>query len=180
MGSAALAMCSNFFAESTQEIIAADVDQFTKGNSFIYEELDASDPVKAFHGDFIIRLLATAYLPSISGHVHVNELETKDLVYCGIKGILGLCSAAVFFFSTPVPVFTDIFLFSQRPSAGYDSSPLSGGRVLRRAKRRRVHLPHLTNKQARRQLASTPFLTSIGEMLREGSPVQQSAALTPS
>ena len=86
----------SFFAHSTEKKIAQDVGELLLENSFIYEDLDWKDGQKAFHADFIIRLLATTYIPAIKGHVHVEGLDTHALKFCGIKGILGLSCAAVF------------------------------------------------------------------------------------
>ena len=99
IGSAALAQCISLFVGLPQEAINEEITVLLNKNSFIYGGLKKDDPLKAFHGDLIIQMLAKTYLPNIAGHIHVNELTTKDIVYCGIKGILGLCSVVVSFFS---------------------------------------------------------------------------------
>ncbi|KAG6377254.1 hypothetical protein JVT61DRAFT_1315 [Boletus reticuloceps] len=95
VGSAGLALCTSFFMSSSKEQITEEVAEFLKDNSYLYEDLASHESQKAFHGNFIINLLATTYLSNVKGHVHVEELDTHALAFCGIKGILGLCCAAI-------------------------------------------------------------------------------------
>ncbi|KAG6373295.1 hypothetical protein JVT61DRAFT_6433 [Boletus reticuloceps] len=96
VGSAGLALCTSFFMSSSKEQITEEVAEFLNDNSYLYEDLTLHESQKAFHGDFIINLLVMTYLPNVKGHVHVKELNTHALVFYSIKGILGLCCAAVF------------------------------------------------------------------------------------
>ncbi|KAF8553042.1 hypothetical protein OG21DRAFT_1510681 [Imleria badia] len=97
VGSAALALCTSFFIDSQQETIAAEAGELLENNSFLYKDLDSNDSLKAFHSNFIIHLLATTYIPAIKGFVHEDGLDTYELAHSGLKGVLGLCGAAVFF-----------------------------------------------------------------------------------
>ncbi|KAG6371364.1 hypothetical protein JVT61DRAFT_9572 [Boletus reticuloceps] len=85
----------NTFVTGDMEQITEEVAEFLKDNSYLYEDLISHELQKAFHGDFIINLLATTYLSNVKGHVHVEELDMHALAFCGIKGILGLCCAAI-------------------------------------------------------------------------------------
>lgn len=62
---------------------------------YLYADLDHNDAAKAFRSDFMVRLLATAYLPSINGHLSVPSWDCPRLSRSGVKGVLGLCGAAV-------------------------------------------------------------------------------------
>ena len=98
-----------------------EIAEFLEHNSFIYEDLASNNPQKAFHSKFIIHLLATTYFPNIKCHVHVEGLATHALVFCGIKGVLGLCGAAVFFF-LPNLLFLNAHHISNRSNMVYSSS----------------------------------------------------------
>ncbi|KAG8220823.1 hypothetical protein J3R82DRAFT_2313 [Butyriboletus roseoflavus] len=78
-----------------QNAIINKVTELLKNNSFHYEDLNTGEPKKAFHSDFIVHLFTTTYIPSIKGHAHVDGIKTIKLASSGIKGILGLCSAAI-------------------------------------------------------------------------------------
>ncbi|KAN0085855.1 hypothetical protein V8E55_006989 [Tylopilus felleus] len=96
VGLAGLTLCTSFFMYSElEQKMAEEIAEFLEHNSFIYEDLASNDLQKAFHSKFIIHLLATMYFPNIKGHVHVEGLATHALVFCDIKGVLGLCGAAI-------------------------------------------------------------------------------------
>ncbi|KAI6041534.1 hypothetical protein EDC04DRAFT_2601668 [Pisolithus marmoratus] len=67
------------------------LDQFT----FLYEDLDATSPEKAFHSVFVQQLLLGSHLSATKGYVQVSTLHMSSLVKHGVVGALGLCGAAV-------------------------------------------------------------------------------------
>ncbi|KAF8546436.1 hypothetical protein OG21DRAFT_1491207 [Imleria badia] len=81
VGSVALALCTSFFMDSQQETIATEAGELLENNSFLYEDLDSNDSLKAFHSNFIIHLLATTYIPAIKGFVHEDGLNTYELAH---------------------------------------------------------------------------------------------------
>ncbi|KAI6122924.1 hypothetical protein EDD16DRAFT_1778788 [Pisolithus croceorrhizus] len=67
------------------------LDHFT----FLYEDLDATSPEKAFRSVFVQQLLLGSHLSATKGFVQVSALDTSSLVKHGIVGALGLCGAAL-------------------------------------------------------------------------------------
>lgn len=108
--------------DSSPDVIEADVTELLTKNAYLFEDLDIGDSNKGFHSDFVLRLLAATYVPSIKGHIRVDAIDTIGLSHCGIKGILGLAGAAVFYFSVPrVPRYLPD-TFRHRSSVRYNSS----------------------------------------------------------
>ncbi|KAF8833663.1 hypothetical protein BDN67DRAFT_985877, partial [Paxillus ammoniavirescens] len=120
VGSAAIALFTSFFAGSSLDDVKTTTDLLLDHLSFLYEDLDSSCPEKAFRSQFVVQLLATTHLPTIRGFIHIPALDTISLTRSGVKGITGLCCAAVafhfFFFhqllslieSGEIPVSTDL------------------------------------------------------------------------
>ena len=102
----------------SEQVVTEGIAELLKDNSFLYEDLAPNDPQKAFHGNFVIHLLATTYIPSIKGHACVKGLDTHVLAFCGIKGILGLCCAVVPFFFLNL-MFLDAYPISQTDQAWF-------------------------------------------------------------
>ncbi|KAI6163276.1 hypothetical protein EDD17DRAFT_1814972 [Pisolithus thermaeus] len=67
------------------------LDHFT----FLYEDLDATSPEKAFRSVFVQQLLLGSHLSATKGFVQVSALDTSSLAKHGIVGALGLCGAAL-------------------------------------------------------------------------------------
>ncbi|KAF8833862.1 hypothetical protein BDN67DRAFT_1017110, partial [Paxillus ammoniavirescens] len=95
VGSAAIALFTSFFAGSSDDDIQVTTSLLLMKLAFLYEDFDHSDPNKAFHSTFIIRLLATTHLHCIRGHAHIPALNTQALAANGGWGIIGLCGAAL-------------------------------------------------------------------------------------
>ena len=72
-----------------------EVQLFLEKHAYLYENLDSNDCSKAFWSQFMITLLAEAYIPSVKGHLDVPLLNMSALLNSGVSGILGLCGAAV-------------------------------------------------------------------------------------
>ena len=73
----------------------SEADQLLKWYRYLYSDLDYSDAGKVFKSCFIVHLLASTYIPQIKGWIHVCSLNCPMLYHSGLKGILGLCGAAV-------------------------------------------------------------------------------------
>ena len=98
MGSAALALCMSFFIDLSQDFITTKIAELLGNNSYFYGDLDAGEPKKAFHSNFIICLLATIYILLIKDHAYVDGIDTITLSHSSIKRILDPCDTAVFLF----------------------------------------------------------------------------------
>ncbi|KAI6025254.1 hypothetical protein BKA83DRAFT_90223, partial [Pisolithus microcarpus] len=61
---------------------------------FAYEDLDSSSADKAFHGAFVLQLLANAHLRSCAGSVDVPPLGLTPKTYKA-RGAIALCVTAV-------------------------------------------------------------------------------------
>ncbi|KAI6159026.1 hypothetical protein EDD17DRAFT_1762951 [Pisolithus thermaeus] len=93
--SAAVAQLAAFFLNphdpSPKVTAQVLLDHFT----FLYEDLDATSPEKAFRSVFVQQLLLGSHLSATKGFVQVSALDTSSLAKHGIVGALGLCGAAL-------------------------------------------------------------------------------------
>ncbi|KIK17696.1 hypothetical protein PISMIDRAFT_14942 [Pisolithus microcarpus 441] len=62
---------------------------------FLYEDLDATLPEKAFHSVFMQQLLLGSHLSATKGFVQVSALDTSSLAKHGVVGALSLCGAVL-------------------------------------------------------------------------------------
>ncbi|KAI6007822.1 hypothetical protein EDC04DRAFT_2907603 [Pisolithus marmoratus] len=67
------------------------LDQFM----FLYEDLDATSPEKAFHSVFVQQLLLGSHLSAMKGYVQVSALHMSSLAKHSVVGALGLCGAVL-------------------------------------------------------------------------------------
>ncbi|KAF8834004.1 hypothetical protein BDN67DRAFT_985639 [Paxillus ammoniavirescens] len=95
VGSAAIALFTTFFADSSPDEAKTASSSLLEHLIFLYEDLDNTNPKKAFCSELMVQLPATTYLPAIKGFVQVPELDTVGLAHSGVKGIIGLCGAAL-------------------------------------------------------------------------------------
>ena len=63
--------------------------------SFLYQDLDVSDPEKAYQSHFVLHLLAHAHLRPCGGCPDIPALDTAALREHGAKGAIALCCSAV-------------------------------------------------------------------------------------
>jgi len=73
--------------------VALLLDRF----SFLYMDMDPSEPDNVFRSGFVQQLFQTSHLNAIKGHIRVPTLDMDSLVEHGVIGALGLCGAAVMF-----------------------------------------------------------------------------------
>ena len=92
-------------ASSDQEVRDM-ADMLLESFSFLYADLDASDPKKAFRSNFMLQLLDSAHLQYVNGAMqNVVAICPPLHSYCGI---IGLCGAAVRLVNTLRPSQTFI------------------------------------------------------------------------
>ncbi|KAL4075117.1 hypothetical protein V8B97DRAFT_1867419, partial [Scleroderma yunnanense] len=93
--SAAVTQLTTFFLNppdpSLQDTVQLKLEHFV----FLYEDLNPSDPEKAFLSVFVQQLLLMSHLNTTKGYVQVPTLDTQSLKKHGMVGTLGLCSAAL-------------------------------------------------------------------------------------
>ncbi|KIK80364.1 hypothetical protein PAXRUDRAFT_28186 [Paxillus rubicundulus Ve08.2h10] len=95
VGSAAIALFITFFVESSPDEAKLSSCSLLDHLMFLYEDLDNTDPDKAFRSQLMVQLLAATHLPAIKGFVHIPELNTARFSQSSVKGIIGLCSAVI-------------------------------------------------------------------------------------
>ena len=73
--------------------VALLLDRF----SFLYMDMDPSEPDNMFRSGFVQQLFQMSHLDAIKGHVRVPTLDMDSLVERGMISALGLCGAVVMF-----------------------------------------------------------------------------------
>ncbi|KAF8551141.1 hypothetical protein OG21DRAFT_1499313 [Imleria badia] len=94
IGSTAVAIIISFMqcADNDREIRDM-ADMLLDNLSFLYEDLDASSPKKAFRSNFLLQLLNAAHLQCVEGAM--KSVVANALSLHGYCGIIGLCGAAL-------------------------------------------------------------------------------------
>lgn len=93
--STAVAQLGAFFLNPHDPLPKATAQVLLDHFTFLYEDLDATLPEKAFHSVFVQQLLLGSHLSATKGFVQVSTLDTSSLAKHGVVGALGLCSAAL-------------------------------------------------------------------------------------
>ncbi|KAI6097478.1 hypothetical protein F5141DRAFT_1220042 [Pisolithus sp. B1] len=93
--SAAVAQLATFFLNPYDPSPGATMQLLLNHFMFLYEDLDATSPKKAFHSVFVQQLLLGSHLSATKGYVQVPTLDTSSLAKHGVIGALGLCGAAL-------------------------------------------------------------------------------------
>ncbi|KAI5988070.1 hypothetical protein EDD15DRAFT_2130408, partial [Pisolithus albus] len=94
LGSTAIALLDCYFASDPNTDVEQTCEALLRKRAFAYEDLDSSNPDKAFHGAFILQLLANAHLRSCAGSVDVPALHLAHKQYRA-RGAIALCVTAV-------------------------------------------------------------------------------------
>ncbi|KAI5992420.1 hypothetical protein EDD15DRAFT_2168172 [Pisolithus albus] len=94
LGSTAIALVDCYLASDSDTDVERTCDAFLNKRAFAYEDLDSSNPDKAFHGAFVLQLLANAHLRSCAGSVDVPPLGLTSKTYKA-RGAIALCVTAV-------------------------------------------------------------------------------------
>ncbi|KAI6025196.1 hypothetical protein BKA83DRAFT_4491939 [Pisolithus microcarpus] len=94
LGSTAIALLDCYFASD----LNTDIEQMCEASlckcALTYEDLDSSNLDKAFHGAFILQLLANAHLHSCAGSVDIPALHLSPKQYRA-RGVIALCVTAL-------------------------------------------------------------------------------------
>ncbi|KAI6018937.1 hypothetical protein BKA83DRAFT_4023517, partial [Pisolithus microcarpus] len=93
LGSTAIALLDCYFASDPNTDVEQTCEALLRKCAFAYEDLDSSNPDKAFHGAFILQLLANAHLRSCAGSVDVPALHLSPKQYRA-RGAIALCVTA--------------------------------------------------------------------------------------
>ncbi|KAI5981261.1 hypothetical protein EDD15DRAFT_2193745 [Pisolithus albus] len=93
LGSTAIALVDCYLASDSDTDVERTCDAFLNKRAFAYEDLDSSSPDKAFHGAFVLQLLANAHLRSCAGSVDVPPLGLTPKTYKA-RGAIALCVTA--------------------------------------------------------------------------------------
>ncbi|KAF8424795.1 hypothetical protein L210DRAFT_879295, partial [Boletus edulis BED1] len=97
VGSTAMAIIMSFLqCADTDDEIRDMADMLLDDFSFLYEDLDASSPKKAFRSNFLLQLLNAAHLQCVNGAIaksFVTNVLSPPLQ--NYSGIIGLCGAAL-------------------------------------------------------------------------------------
>ncbi|KAI6013717.1 hypothetical protein BKA83DRAFT_4500097 [Pisolithus microcarpus] len=93
--STAVAQLGAFFLNPHDPLPKATTQVLLDHFTFLYEDLDATLPEKAFCSVFVQQLLLGSHLSATKGFVQVSALDTSSLAKHGVVGALGLCGAAL-------------------------------------------------------------------------------------
>ncbi|KAI6019506.1 hypothetical protein BKA83DRAFT_19251 [Pisolithus microcarpus] len=94
LGSIAIALLDCYFASDPNTDVEQTCEALLRKRAFAYEDLDSSNLDKAFHGAFILQLLANAHLRSCAGSVDVPALHLSPKQYRA-RGAIALCVTAL-------------------------------------------------------------------------------------
>ena len=93
IGSTAIAVIMSLLQSAARDEFKTMAEILLEDCSFLYDNLDASSPRKAFQSNLVHQLLSSAHLHYVDGAMlRVHGLCPSLYNYCGV---IGLCGAAV-------------------------------------------------------------------------------------
>ena len=85
------------------------------GFSFLYHNLDSSNPANAYRSHFVLQLLTHAHIHLCVGCPNIQSIDTDTLKHHGIKGAISLSCAAVHkYFYTIKQTLNDSFSLNKQ------------------------------------------------------------------